>query len=827
MSVASVAGPDAASDAIWRAPLVPAAFALTAGIIADRYFRLPLGFTLLIALLGLVAWLFARRASSPATPLTYLAISLAMLGAAYHHIQREVYPADDIGNFAGPMPRIVRALGVLAEEPVIVQHRPDPLRSYTRPNSSHAVLRVTHLNRNDRWQGVSGKARLVVDDEMVGLHAGDEVEVIGFLVAPPTAANPGEFDYASFLADQRIRADLLVRKTAEGVTRTRESWPTTLSGWLAVTRGQGQRALSQELPQDSAGVAGALLLGEGSSMTTDDWQKYIRTGVIHVLAISGQHLVILAGFLWGLLRLFGVRRRRGAWIVALLLLAYALLAGGRPPVLRAAVMVCAACGGIILRRPTLSANSFALAWILVAALNPADIFSTGCQLSFLSVAIILWGTSRWLRRDVDQLDVLIDENRPVLVRCLMWIGRMVVYSYAVTAAIWLAVAPLVAARNHLVSPVALILSPPMILLTTIALLSGFLLLLASMICWPLAPLFAWSTRLSLAGCDLLVNAGDRMPFYFYVGDIPEWWLWVFYLTLLAFLTLNALQIRRRAFTLAGIAWVCVGLAGAVQRPADDGLRCTFLAVGHGGCVVIETPEGRTLLYDAGSLGGPDVTRRQIAPFLWQRGIRRIDEVFLSHADLDHFNGLPALLERFAVGQVTCTPSFADRSTTGVSVTLDALRKQGIATRIISAGDRLTSGSVTIDVLHPPAVGPEGKENVRSMVLLLQHAGHSILLTGDLELTGQDRVLSLPPMSVDVLMAPHHGSRTANTPELALWASPRVVVSCEGIPRGRRTEPYSDIGARFLSTLWHGAVTIRSREESLTVQTFRQDKSDRQ
>ena len=142
---------------------------------------------------------------------------------------------------------------------------------------------------------------------------------------------------------------------------------------------------------------------------------------------------------------------------------------------------------------------------------------------------------------------------------------------------------------------------------------------------------------------------------------------------------------------AGLGWLCVGLlCGAARLPSDE-LRCTFLAVGHGGCTVMETPDGRTLLYDAGALGGPDVTRRQIAPFLWYRGIRRIDEVFLSHADLDHFNGLPELLDRFAVGQVTCTPTFADKNTEGVRETLDALRRRGVPIRIVKAGDVLMGG----------------------------------------------------------------------------------------------------------------------------------------
>src|ERR671923_150444 len=90
--------------------------------------------------------------------------------------------------------------------------------------------------------------------------------------------------------------------------------------------------------------------------------------------------------------------------------------------------------------------------------------------------------------------------------------------------------------------------------------------------------------------------------------------------------------------------------------------------------------GRTLLSDAGARAGPDVTRRQIAPYLWSRGIRRIDEVFLSHADLDHFNGLPTLLDRFAVGQVTLTPSFADKPTPAVREAVAAMERAGVRAR---------------------------------------------------------------------------------------------------------------------------------------------------
>jgi competence protein ComEC len=804
---------------------MPAALAVTAGIVLDRVAGIPWPLSTIAVLAGLAGWIVTSRGRHRGPALVYLWMSIAALGAAYHHVYREVYAADDIGFLAPDQPRQVKLRGVLDEEPAIVwQPHADPLQSIPRSTDpTRAVLRVTSVKQTDDWITVSGRAQLVVAGHLQGLHVGDEVEVDGRLVAPHGAANPGEFDYASYLRDQRIRAEVVVHKTPAGVTRLAEGWPWSPTGWLAVIRGWGQRALQEALPPEQSGVAMALLLGKGSTMTHADWDRYIRTGVIHVLAISGQHLVVLAAFLWWTLRLLGIGRRRGAWFVALFLLGYALLTGGEPPVMRSAVMVCIACGAIYLRRRVLSANSFALGWLLVAALNPTDLFTGGCQLSFLSAGILIWGTGRWLRPQTDPLERLIDESRPTWQKVLLRLGRAVLISYGVTAVISLAAAPLVAARYHLISPVGFVIGPPVILLTSFALVAGFLLLLASAVCWPLVPVFAWVTGTCLKGCELLVDGGDGLPWaHWYVGDIPEWWLWVFYLAFVILLTQEALWRYWRWAVLAGVAWVSVGLVSGSARPASDELRCTFVAVGHGGCTVIETPDGRTLLYDAGALGGPDVTRRQIAPFLWNRGIRRIDEVFLSHADLDHFNGIPALLDRFTVGQITCTPTFADKNAPGVQLTLATIQRHGVPIRIVRAGDRLSSGAVEIEVLHPPAVGPRGNENTRSLVLLVRHAGHTVLLTGDLEGKGLERVLALPPPRVDVLMAPHHGSLAANTPVLADWARPQLVVSCEGPPRGpsRKEDPYEAKRITRWGTWPHGAITLRSHSSGLVIETYR-------
>ncbi len=823
MAVAlSTAASPSPADGFWQGPLVPAALAITAGIILDRYSALPLAVSLGLAAASLVAWGMAYFGGNSGLALTYLALAGVALGAALHHARQET-AADDLAELAPLDPLPVQVRGVIDEEPHRILGVSDPLRTMEAPEHTTTVLLATHMRDRDVWTAVSGRVLLVATGALPELHIGDEVEVTGRLSQLFGAGNPGEFDVRSLLNDQGIRCRIEARKTPSGVTRFRRGWTTSWGGWLAVVRERGQRELSRALPAETAGLAQALLLGEGSPLTAADWQKYVRTGVIHVLAISGQHLVVLALFLWWTLRAFGVRQRYGAGVVAVFLLLYALLTGGRPPALRSAVSGCAACLGLMMRRRTHAANLFALAWLTVLLLNPADLFGTGCQLSFLSVAVLRWGVGPWLaRREPDPLQQLLDEGRPTWLRALRWLGRMVAESYLVTLAIWLAVTPLAASRYGIVSPAGLVLGPPLTLLTSIALLAGFLLLLLAPLALPITAPLAFIVHISLGACEWLVDAADGFRLsYFYVGAVPEWWLWTFYAVLLAVLTQPVLRRFGRLAWLSGLGWLGVGLlTAAVRLPADE-LRVTFLAVGHGGCTVLETPDGRTLLYDAGALAGPDVARRQIAPFLWHRGVHRIDEVILSHADLDHFNGLVNLLEVFAVGQVTCTPTFADKTTPAVRHTLDVLRRRGISIRTVKAGDLLTAGEVSMHVLHPPAAGPEGNENTRSLVLEVRHAGHRILLTGDLEGAGMDMVLRTERRRFDVLMAPHHGSPRANPASFAEWARPRVVVSCQGPPRaaGSPLEIYRTVGAEVVPTWMHGAVTVRSHASGLVVETF--------
>jgi competence protein ComEC len=301
--------------------------------------------------------------------------------------------------------------------------------------------------------------------------------------------------------------------------------------------------------------------------------------------------------------------------------------------------VCIVCGGIILRRRTNPANSFALAWIVVIIANPTDVFTIGCQLSFLCVFILIWGASRWLApRPLTPVEQLIEESRTFTRKTIRSIWRLVWMAFAVSLILGALNAPMVLAWQNLVSPLGVILGPPLVFLTSIALLSGFLLLLVSPLSTWLAWLPARITEWTLAGCEVLTHAAEQIPGGWVYGPAPSpLWLIGFYALVAGMVLLPSPWPRRCLAAL--VVWVLLGLLVSFRPHTTDEARFTFLAVGHGGCVVIETPDGRVILYDAGTTSGPDAVRRVVAPYLWQRGIQRIDEVFLSHADLDHFNGL--------------------------------------------------------------------------------------------------------------------------------------------------------------------------------------------
>jgi len=235
-------------------------------------------------------------------------------------------------------------------------------------------------------------------------------------------------------------------------------------------------------------------------------------------------------------------------------------------------------------------------------------------------------------------------------------------------------------------------------------------------------------------------------------------------------------------------------------------------------VLLQAPGGETLLYDAGGIGSPEYATQSISSLLWNHGIMHIDGIVISHSDLDHYNAVPGLLERFSVGTVYVSTvmfrSMDDSRDRGPKVLLDAIHRARVPVHEIWSGDRLHIGpDVTVQVMHPPKNGVLGTDNANSLTLGVEYAGRRILLPGDLESPGIDDVMAEAPYDCDILLAPHHGSRRSDPPGFAAWSTPEWVVLSGGEQAAPVIQTYMRIGAHVLVTDEIGAVQFKVHSDS--------------
>jgi competence protein ComEC len=549
-------------------------------------------------------------------------------------------------------------------------------------------------------------------------------------------------------------------------------------------------------------------------------------------------------------------------MVALATVAYAILVGPAPSVVRSTVMTATFSLAAIAGRMTRPANILALAALATLAVNPMYLFDVGCQLSFLAIAALAWlvpPACEAIRRTPGAIrDRLLGPRSPLdeveryyEPHWRKWIranAARVAFGVVTSTVVWLAALPLVALRFHIVASIGILLNIPLIPITSAALLLGGMGLVLSAIWGPLGIPASRAAGVLLDVTQRVVIWGVAQPWGYRFVAGPGWaWVLVFY-SLLALAAIAATaslrhaQARARAPEVAPkaqvvgrlyrqvpwwmlAAWSLGGGILAAVPAAPKTPETDILAVGHGLAVVIHTPGGQAMLYDCGRMGDPSVGRRIIASALWSRGLSRIDEVILSHADLDHFNGLLDLLDRFAIGTVRIPPGFAGPSNPAAEKLIAGIRARGILVRTTSAPESWELGSVRLSAQHPPAGWfPEATDNARSLVLDVAHGGRHLLLTGDLEQLGLVELTTHPSPEPppDIMLAPHHGGRSANPASLYEWAGPRTVVVSQRAPRTGSADALTPLERQSVP-IWRtwrdGAIRLRWTEAGIVATGF--------
>jgi competence protein ComEC len=609
-------------------------------------------------------------------------------------------------------------------------------------------------------------------------RAAERLELEVRLRRPRGFANPGGGDFEARMLRSGVGATGYVRdamrlgRKAGDVVR----FP------VLVARDEVHRAIRGALGERPAtGIVAGLAVGLQDALSTEQWRALSRSGTSHLMAISGLHVGMFAIVAGGLVsRLQRWRQRRGALgsardaavvVGSLAAFGYAALAGGNVPAQRTVIMIAIVGGALLGRRRVGSADALAAGAVAVLALEPLAPLAPGFWLSFGAVAAILLVSCGRIARQSNLMEYVQSQ-------------------WAVTAGL----VPVLVASFGSISLVSVAVNFVAIPLYTLVIVPAVLLATAILM---LAP---DSGAVALRAVAWLVET--TWPLI----AVPASWDWAAWpVAGLSFLAWACLVVGAVASLaplpapgrLAGLALACAACGWRPAAPESGAARLAMLDVGQGLAVVIETRD-HVLVFDTGPSfrSGGDAGALAVEPYLRHRGRRRIDMLVASHDDLDHAGGAATLATRMPVGLLV-----------GSGQALAALGTFAHCRR----GQRWQWDGVKFEWLHPGRDPPPG-DNEASCVLLVTVGQSRVLLTGDIEREAEAQILRQnDPGPVDVLVIPHHGSRTSSSQAFAAATRPRwALVSAGyrnrwGFPREDIVARWEESGATVLNTASSGAV----------------------
>lgn len=814
----------------WTAyPALLLAGAMAAGVALAWTAAPPVGAWWALAACGLATWTGAewRRAQRLVTlsPLTRT-VALALLAVAAGGLRTAVYttaPTHAIHRVASPVllaGDTTTVTGVVAGA----------------PSRDAGVQRFTLSTRTwhafDGSREVSGRVRVTLrssawDDDPAPfptVRQGDRIRIHGRLRSPPPPRNPADFDYAGYLARRDIHATLRSSDSAHVTVIERgNAAQRALSGARSYVR----HRIAADLPSAEAqAVLQALLLGDRSRVSDDHRQAFAQTGLMHLLAVSGLHVLLVGMLLYGLLRPLLLRFRWKRHVVELtratltiaVLVFYMLLTGGRPSVVRAVVMAALLIGGLVLQRSSHTLNTLGVAAVVLLAMRPTALFDAGFQLSLSAVAGIVVLNPRL----ADAVNLVLpspEERHPMV----SWTASMITVSTAAT----LGTAPPLLYHFGFVAVGGLILNVVAIPLTAVALTSGLLAMLAGGL-FPIAG--AAFGAAADATIRLLVATATTGATWLGVGVHaldPSTWLLLALVVALGVIAQWPRPRTRWRLCIALLGVLSTGLlTGLVRDTGEPVLEALFLDVGQGDAALLTTPDGRTLLVDAGPRSPVfDAGERIVVPHLEYAGIDRIDVAVVTHPDSDHLGGLPAVLRHVPVnlvlhsGQASGSELFNESRRV-----MDSL---DVSHRAVTSGDVIDLGDhVSVEVLAPPTPDDRARldgENDASVVLRVQYGDTRILLTGDIERGGEHWLAQRygSTLASDIVKVAHHGSLTSSTPALLAEVTADSLRSAAAVVSAGRYNRFGHPAPEVLSR-WQSRGSLVLRTDRLGAIRFETD-----
>lgn len=690
-------------------------------------------------------------------------------------------------------------------------------------------------NASQLFKKVHGKVLVSVGEKLPEeYHPGVTVMAMVNLDTIRSFQSPGAFDYKSYMAGKSIHCSGWTQTKQNLHLIGRQDWPASLRYLPEKTRHHIGTFLEQNVNGMVADIYKALLIGSKVSLPADVKERFKACGLMHLLAISGLHLSLL-----GLMSTLVISTllRRSHWLLinthvphlALvatipLLFGYACIAGLQPPVLRALFMALFTLFAVLLRSQKSLFPIIAAAALALLISNPLLLFTASFQLSFSAVLAI----AAICQRMPNNLD-----GRAVGSIAYRWAMRFLSV-FLVSLAATLGTLPFMLYhfnRFSLVGPIMNLIIEPLLCLWSlpIGLLAIPCILLSPDLAVLLFRIGGWGIRLASS----ITETVAALPGITIQTVTPYPLEIMAFVLLLGFALSGRLNPGKRLplIVIGGVVLTLSFTSGLWMPPGGQATSTTFLDVGQGACTLIELPDGKKVLVDGGDHSSDkyDIGERVIAPFLWKKRIWKLDDLVISHPHSDHYKGLFFVHRYFRPDRVFINGQ--SNTETAYTALLNQVDESESRLSVAQMGEPILTGEkYTLTCLGVP--GLEGHSasldsNDQSIVLLLETMNKKVLLPGDIEKKAEELLLSSQvPLKADVLVAPHHGSKTSSGADFINAVAPAYIVVSSGIsatgklPSPQHLQNWNEREIPVLITAKHGTIHCNISKKGLQLKTYR-------
>jgi len=781
-------------------PITAATISYVAGIVLGRFFFIPIIILLFALILSVLsASILIKQGQKP----IYLILLTIFVFGMFAWQYSNSIPANDVSKYA--CDKYVELIGSVVDEPS------------SSEDSLRFTLKVNEIIIRGKRFDVSGRASVLIKGSDISIGYGSKIAVQGKLSSIISTNNPGIASSGDLMAKRKITCQMI--SNASDVVVIARSIGNPVKYISIIIKNKLISVIQRTMKEPYSSLLGSIVFGSQASPLSDELQDNYRTaGVIHLLVVSGTQVSIILASVLALCGYFGLSGTPRLITVTLANLIFAVMVGAGPSIVRAAVMCEAALIAKAFERENDFYNSIAISAFVLLVLNPLNLFDIGFQLSFMATWALFYVAPAIEEKIVKYVPV-----------CL---SGMVAISIAPT----IATTPIIFYNFGQVSFVSIISNFLIVPWVEITVILGFVSTLTGLLFLPIAYVLNNTLTLILAILNGIVFLFSGFPFackYFAPPGLLV--ILIYYIILVGGIETMRGRLKIDPCKAAAVilALLCIALLSWGSSHAAGDLVVTFIDVGQGDSILIESPSGQKALIDGGgrqetvssrSIKKEDpVGKSIIVPFLRKKGIGKLDLVILTHPHDDHVAGLPYVLEKIKVDMVL--DSGQPHTSRGYYRFLKLIEQKKIPYKLARAGQVVDLGAgVKGYILHPsqPLIsGTASDLNNNSIVIKLDYGKTTFLFMGDAGFEGEDRMLSKGYSLInDVLKVGHHGSMTSTSVKLLESVMPKYAVISVGAknkfghPTPETLRRLENFNVKVYRTDLDGAVIFRSDGEKV-------------